>query len=64
MNTQLVVAPAASYIDTIDHLWADPKRKPNFIKNHFSNAYFTNSHGNKKAEEIFERAKKVCVELN
>lgn len=61
MNTQLVVAPAVSYIDTIDQLWADKNRKPNFVKNHFSNARFTDPRGDKKAEEIFERAKKVFV---
>lgn len=64
VNTQLVVAPAVHYIDTIDQLWADKRRKPNFIKNHISNENFKNARGNKKALDIYERAKKVNLILN
>ena len=62
VNTQLVVRSPSQYIDTIDDLWANAERKPNFIKDHFSNDHFIHSHGNKKREEIFQRALKCsCV---
>lgn len=63
-NTNLIISPEAQYIETIDDLWADLSRKPTFIKDHFSNDYFINSKGNKKAEDIFKRAIKHGDVLN